>query len=247
MQRFLWAVVLLGLCIQVNAEEIIVSAAASLTNALQRVAQDFSATHPQTTVRFNWGGSGTLARQIEAGAPVDLFVSASDKVMDSLQTSSLIDPASRSVLVHNQLVLIVPAQSETKIHDFTDLAEAKKISIGDPRFVPAGMYATEVFQFYDLTQQVQAHLILASHVRQVLTYVAEQDVEAGLVYKTDALEMADKVRIAAYAPEDSHLPIVYPAAIVKASQHKQLAQEFLNYLNTREAKVIFAHYGFQTP
>ncbi|HQT81699.1 MAG: molybdate ABC transporter substrate-binding protein [Ferrovum sp. 37-45-19] len=246
--RSLFLILLLTLGVsRAQAESLVISAASSLTNALQEVGQAFMREHPTTHIEFNWGGSGALSQQIRAGAPVDVLVSASDKVMDKLQTESLIDPASRAVLVHNQLVLIVPRGSSQPIHDFTDLARLTKISIGDPRFVPAGQYATEVLAFYDLQQRVKSHLIFAANVRQVLTYVAQQEVEAGVVYKTDAMEMAQNVSVVAVAPEDSHSPIVYPAAIIKGSQHTALAEQFLTFCGSVQAKTIFTRYGFQLP
>ncbi|MBU6468684.1 MAG: molybdate ABC transporter substrate-binding protein [Betaproteobacteria bacterium] len=247
MMRYLLLMILCLTAAGVHAEELIVSAASSLTNALGDVGEAFMKGNPETHIRFNWGGSGALAQQIKMGAPADVLVSASDTVMDTLQGESLIDVASRTVLVHNQLVLIVPKAVNSTIHDFTDLAKTQKISIGDPRFVPAGMYATQVLRFYGLEKSVKSKLILAANVRQVLTYVAQQEVEAGLVYKTDALAISEGVNIVAFAPEDSHAPIVYPAALIKDSEHKLLAQRFLTFCGSAQAKAIFARYGFQVP
>jgi molybdate transport system substrate-binding protein len=225
-------------------DDVTVSAAISLKDALDEISHLYSSEHPSAEVHFNLGGSGTLQRQIEQGAPVDIFISASPKEMDSLQSQGLLLPDTRKNLARNSVVLIVPA-GRTSIPGFQDLTKAvvKTVAVGEPQTVPAGKYAQEVLTHFGIYDQLKPKLVLAKDVRQVLTYVETENADAGIVYATDA-KISKKVTVVATAPEDSHSPVVYPAAVIKNSKNAAGAKAFLDFLASEKARTVFQKYGF---
>ena len=227
--------------------EVTVSAAISLKDSLDEIGSIYEQAHPDVKISFNYGGSGTLQRQIEQGAPVDIFFSAAEKQMDDLQAKGLVDAATRRNIVRNQLVLIAPV-SNTTIHNFQDLSNpaTKIVALGEPATVPAGMYARQTLEHLGLLAAVEKKTVLAKDVRAVLTYVETGNADAGLVYQTDAQGSA-KVRIVAVAPADSHDPIVYPAAILKGAKNLPEAKSFFAFLSGSEAREIFQKHGFLNP
>ena len=227
-----------------SADELTVSAAISLKDALDEISHLYSADHPAAKVHVNLGSSGTLQRQIEQGAPVDIFISASPKEMDSLQSQGLLLPGTRKDLVKNSVVLIVPAGSTT-VSDFQDLTKAavKTVAVGEPQTVPAGKYAQEVLTHFGIYDQVKPKLVLAKDVRQVLTYIETGNADAGIVYATDA-KISKKVTVVATAPENSHSPVVYPASVIKNSTNPAASKAFLEFLAGEKARTVFEKYGF---
>lgn len=223
---------------------LIISAAISLKDALGAIKSAFAAEHPNIAITLNFGASGMLQQQIENGAPVDLFLSAAAKPMDTLEAKGLLSPGSRRDVVRNRLVLIVPKNS-SGIAGFADLTRASvsRIAIGEPSSVPAGQYAQEALRYFKITDAVKGKVIFAKDVRQVLTYVETGNVDAGIVYRSDALA-SNRVKIAAEAPEVSHSPIRYPVAIIRATQNLPAAREFLAYLGDKYAEQIFEKRGF---
>jgi molybdate transport system substrate-binding protein len=173
----------------ISTHEITVSAAISLKNAFEEIGKIFMQKHPGTKVIFNFAGSGALARQIETGAPVDVFASAAQKDMDDLGKRDLIVVNSRKDFAKNGVVLVKPARSTIPLQTLTDLQkkEIRKIAIGNPKTVPAGRYAEEALRHHNLWDALKDKLIFAENVRQVLDYVARNEVDAGLVYSTDAM------------------------------------------------------------
>lgn len=230
--------------LSVAANELTVSAAVSLKDALDKIASLYSSEQPGTPIHFNLGGSGTLQRQIEQGAPVDIFISASPKEMDSLEAQGLLLAGTRRNLVKNRIVLIVP-EGTGAISNFQDLTKpaAKVIAVGEPQTVPAGKYAQEVLTHLGLYDLLKPKLVLGKDVRQVLTYVETGNADAGIVYATDA-KASKKVRVVATAPEDSHSPVIYPAAVVKNSANPAGAKAFLEFLAGEKARAVFQKYGF---
>ena len=212
-------------------ESLTVSAAASLKDAFSEIAE-IHKSQKGKTINFNFGASGALQKQIETGSPVDIFASAGEKQMDELAEKGLIEIASRRNFAQNQLVLIVPKDSIVKINSFAELtnSEVQKIAIGEPKSVPVGQYTEQVFDKLNLKNELQSKLISAQDVRQVLEYVSRGEVDAGIVYTTDAKIAGAKIRIAATATADSHQPILYPIAIIKDSANKELATEFIETL-----------------
>lgn len=232
---------------KLKTESLTISAAASLKDAFSEIAVLFEAKNGKK-VSFNFGASGTLQKQIETGSPIDIFASAGEKQMDELAEKGLIEANNRRDFAQNQLVLIVPKDSKIPINSFFQLnnPEIKKIAVGEPKTVPVGQYTEQVFDKLNLKSDLQTKLISAQDVRQVLDYVSRGEVDAGIVYATDAKIAGAKIRIAATATADSHQPILYPIAIIKDSANKQLAQEFIQFLMSEDGQNILQKYGFLT-
>jgi molybdate transport system substrate-binding protein len=227
--------------------ELLVSAAASLTDALLEIQKKYSAVRPVKLI-FNFASSGTLQQQIEQGAPADLFLSAAVKNMEALVNRQLIDPSQTVNLLTNELVVIVPAEGAPALGRLDDLTggPVKRIAIGIPESVPAGAYAKEALVKAKLWDSLQGKLVQAKDVRQVLTYVVTGNADAGFVYKTDA-RTSNKVRTAFALDPASYPPVEYPGGIVKATKHPKESKEFYDYLQSAEARGIFVRYGFSLP
>jgi molybdate transport system substrate-binding protein len=230
-----------------SAAKLTVSAAISLKDALDEIAKLYEEKNPGVSIAFNYGGSGTLQHQIEQGAPVDIFFSASEKQMDDLQKENLILLDTRHDILRNSLVLVTPSTNDS-VKDFADLAKpgVKTIALGEAATVPAGMYAQQTLQHLNLFDAIKSKVVYAKDVRQVLTYVETGNADAGLVYRTDAM-ITNKVRIAATAPEDSHELIVYPVAVLKATKQAEVAREFVAFIGGPVARPVFMKYGFAPP
>ena len=226
--------------------ELTISAAASLKDAMDVIQNTYQEEHPEVTLKFNFGGSGSLQQQISQGAPVDLFFSAAEDKFDVLVEQGNIAKEDGVDLLGNSLVLVVP-KDEQSIKGFEDLAkeEINKISIGTPETVPAGKYAKESLEKTDLWKDVESKVVYAKDVRQVLSYVETGNVSAGIVYSTDAL-VSDKVNIVATADPETHTPIIYPVGIIKDSKNYEEAKEFYSYLQSDDALKVFQKYGFTT-
>ncbi|KGK87806.1 molybdate ABC transporter substrate-binding protein [Desulfosporosinus sp. HMP52] len=225
--------------------EIMVSAASSLQNSLTELQKDYVQKKPEVKITFNFGSSGTLQQQIEQGAPADLFISAGKSQMDALGQKNLLVKESRIDLLGNDLVLVTGKQNN-EVTSLEDLAkgEVGKISIGTPESVPAGKYAQEALKSLNLWDQLTSKFVLAKDVTQVLNYIETDNVDAGLVYQSDA-QGSDKVKVLMALPESSHKPIVYPAAIISATKNQQAAEDFLKYLQSSDAQKIFTQFGFK--
>jgi molybdate transport system substrate-binding protein len=223
--------------------ELNISAAASLTDAFNELKELYIKDHPNVSINYNFAASGPLQKQIEEGAPVDVFVSANQDKMDELEQKNLILSDTRQDLLTNVVVLI--ANKDSKIKDFMDLtkSEVEKISIGEPASVPVGDYSKQVLMSLNMWEDVEPKLLLAKSVRQVLAYVDSGNVDAGLVYKTDAM-IAEKAVIVAEAPENSHEPVIYPMAVVKESKNIDESKQFIYFLASKEASTVLGKYGF---
>jgi len=224
--------------------ELTISAAASLQDALEVIHHTYLEEHPEITLKFNFGASGSLQQQITQGAPVDLFFSAAEDKFDLLVEDGTISKEYGSDLLGNELVLVVPKEDQA-IKSFKDLAkkDVDKISIGTPETVPAGKYAKESLEKTNIWNAVESKIVYAKDVRQVLSYVETANVDAGIVYKTDAL-VSDKVAIVATANPDSHTPIIYPVGIINDSKQYEAAKAFYEYLHNEESLKVFEDYGF---
>lgn len=227
-----------------EAVEINISAAASLTDALTEIQKGY-AKESNAVLQFNFGASGALQKQIEEGAPCDLFISASKTNMDALEEGGLIAPESRKDILGNTLTLVAAAEKADAVTGYEALtsADITSISIGTPETVPAGKYARQALQNLGIWDQVQNKIVFAKDVKQVLEYVDTGNVDCGLVYKTDALAMKTGATVMDL-PEDSHDPIVYPAALIKDSAQSEAAAKFYDFLQTDYAKGVFEKYGF---
>lgn len=228
------------------ATELLVSAAASLTESFKEVARAFEAKNPGVTVRCNFAGSGPLLQQIIQGAPVDVFASADQKTMDQAQKGGFIVPGSRTNFVGNSLVLIAPAKMPlvSALGDLTS-GKVQKIAIGNPDSVPVGRYTRAAMERQGLWQAIAPKCVLGISVKQALEYVMQGEVEAGFVFASDAVSAKDRVRVVAEIPTVT--PIVYPVALVATSAHQPQARAFIRFLQGKEAQAILARYGFKKP
>jgi molybdate transport system substrate-binding protein len=226
------------------ALELTISAAASLQDALNTIQPSYETANPGVNLVYNFGSSGSLQQQIEQGAPVDVFLSAAPKQMNALAEKGLILEDTRKELLKNTIVLVTPLD-KSDVARFADLGKetVSKISIGDPASVPAGQYSKETLESLGLYKNVQSKIVFAKDVRQVLSYVETGNVDAGLVYNSDA-QISDQVQVIATASEDSHSPIIYPGAVIADSDNPDAATAVLDYLTGEEAIAIFKRYGF---
>ena len=241
--------VLLGLPGGATAQEMVLSVAVSLKEAVEELGREFTAGRPGVTLRYNFGASGDLQKQIEAGAPVDVFLSAAQRQMDDLDKQKLIVAETRRNFARNILTVVKPADSRVDLTRAADLLESHvgRVVIGNPKTVPAGQYAEESLKALGLWDRLQGKLVLAENVRQALDYVARGEVEAGFVYTTDSAARAQGVKEAFRLPEDSYRPVVYPGAVVVGSRQPALGRAFLDLLVSERGRAVLARFGFQPP
>ena len=224
---------------------ILVAAAASLKYSYdEELIPMFVAANPGIKVDATYDSSGKLQTQIEEGLGADVFMSAATKQMNALKDENMVDADSIVNLLENKIVLIVPTGMDAKVTGFEDIANADMIAIGDPESVPAGQYAKEALTSLGLWDAVDAKSTKGTNVTEVLNWVAEGSADAGIVYATDAAT-TDKVQVIAEAPEGSlAAKVIYPVGIVTASENKEAAQKFVQFLQSDEAIAIFEKYGF---
>lgn len=224
--------------------ELTVSAATSLQDAFKAIEPIYNEVEVDLT--YNFGSSSSLQQQIEQGAPIDVFISASVEQMDALEAKNLILPETRRDLLTNQIVLIV-AKDNTTIQSFADLGTdaLTQIALGEPGSVPAGKYAEEILTSLGILDVVTPKAVYGKDVRQVLNYVATGNVDAGIVYFSDA-KVSQDVKVVATASLDSHSPVVYPIAVLQDSLNVEAAKELAEFLFTPEAQKVFREYGFQS-
>ena len=226
--------------------EVNLAAAASLKNAFDKdLIPLFNEKYPGIKVTPTYASSGDLQTQIENGLKADIFMSAANKQMNALAEKGLVDNGTNVQFLENKVVLIVPADSSANISSFEDLKNVNgNIAIGNPDSVPAGQYAKEVLTNLKLWNETESKLSFGNDVTAVLNQVADGSADCGIVYSTDA-KSNDKVKVVCEAPEGSlNTPVIYPVAMVKDSQHSDAAKEFIDFLQTKEAKDIFEKYGF---
>ena len=230
--------------VELRAAEITVFAAASLTDSLKEIAGAYEKQSGDKVV-FNFGASSTLARQIEEGAPADIFFSADEAKMDGLEKKGLILKETRKSRLSNALVIVVAAERGAAISSPKDLAsdKVKRLALAETKTVPAGIYAKEFLQKQDLWGAVEDKVVPAENVRAALAAVESGNAEAGIVYRTDAA-ISKKVKVAYEVPRSGGPDISYPLAIVKETKQPELATHLLNYLDSKEAGKVFEKYGF---
>ncbi len=244
-------VLLLSLCMfvtTIQAAEIKVYAAASLTNSLNALIQTYQQRYPQDKVIAIYGSSGTLAKQLVAGAPADIFISADQDWMRYLIQNQSIQANQQQVLLSNQLVLIAPKTSQQKIKIQTKPTLAQQsngyICLGQMQSVPAGKYAKQSLSYFNWQNDLQGRLVETDNVRSALAFVERGECSIGIVYKTDAL-ISKSVKTIGVFPTYSHLPIQYSTALTLQGQQQSSAQQFMQYLKSHKAKQIFQSFGFQ--
>lgn len=227
--------------------EILVSAASSLTNTFEEIGRMYEQKTGKE-VHFNFGGSGVLQLQIERGAPADVFAGAGQKQMNALEPQGLIVEKTRRNFARNVLVVVVPENADLQLRSFSDLGkpELNRMVIGNPKTVPAGQYARQSLISFNLWKKLKSKLIFAKNVRQVLYYVARGEVDAGIVYSSDAAIAKNEVSIVAKAPKKSHDPILYPIAVLEQSENKAAAKQFIELVLSKEGQKILTKYGFSS-
>lgn len=237
-------VILLSGCSVSN--EILVSAAISLKDCFEEIGALYE-NETGVKVRFNLGASGLLQKQIESGAPVDVFASAAERQMNELQSRGFILTETRRNFARNALVLVIASSSELGINGFADLIrpEITRVSIGNPKTVPAGTYARQALTNLQLWDRLQSRLVLAENVRQVLDYVARGETDAGVVYASDVVSASGEgIAVAAYASGDLHDPILYPIAVVKETKARDNARKFVDLTLSPAGQSILKKHGF---
>ena len=229
-----------------QAQELVVSAAASLTNAFREIGKGFETANPGATVVFNFAASDVLLTQIAKGAPVDVFASADQDAMNRGDKAQLFLAGSRRNFASNHLVLVIPAKA-APVGELSALVKPRfrRIAMGSPQTVPAGRYAKEVLERANLWTTLSPKFVFAQNVRQALDYVAREEAEAGFVYATDAAIMPDTVRIALVLGTTT--PVQYPIAVVAAGRQAALSLAFVQYVATAPGQLILARYGFRAP
>lgn len=222
-----------------------IAAASSLEYAFQeKLIPMYEKAHPTINVEGTYDSSGKLQTQIEAGMEADLFFSAATKQMDALTAEDLVDKTTVENILENKVVLITPQDNPADLESFIDITKATSIAIGDPESVPAGQYAQAILEKLNLWESLADRFSLGTNVTEVLHWVAAGSAEAGLVYETDA-KTTDQVTVIDEAPAASlSEPILYPAAVVKTSQHPQATKDFLAFLQSDKAAIVFRDYGF---
>jgi molybdate transport system substrate-binding protein len=246
MRLALAILILLGATVPAEAQELTLSVAVSMKEAVEEIGRLFARGHPGITLRYNFGASGDLQKQIEAGAPVDVFVSAAARQMDELEARRLIIATSRRAFARNTLIAIAPADSTLDLSRSSALMEPRvtRIAIGNPKTVPVGQYAEESLRALGLWDRVRGKLILAENVRQVLEYVSRGEVDVGLVYATDAATRPGRVKEVFRPSEDTYRPVIYPVAVVADSAQARLGNAFIATLLSPEGQVILKRHGF---
>lgn len=233
-----------GVACNALAAEMTVSAAASLTDAFGEMKALFEKAHPGLVVNTNFAASNPLLRQLEEGAPADVFATADQQTMDKAVAAGVVDPATRRNFALNDLVLIVPKGAK-KPAGLEDLKGMRRIAVGNPDSVPAGRYAREALRAAGLWESLLPECVRAASVRQALAYVARGEADAGFVYRTDALQMGDKVEIALTVGE--HEPVLYPIAVATTGADPAAGREFVDFVLSPEGQRVLARYGFSRP
>lgn len=226
------------------AAEMTISAAASLTNAFNELVGIFEKAHPGLKVNVNYAASNPLLRQIMAGAPVDVFASADQGTMDDAVKEKVVNPETRKNFAANDLVLIVPKNGK-RPENLSALQDMGKIAIGNPDSVPAGRYARAALEKAALWDKLSPHFIQGASVRQVLDYVARGEVDAGFVYRTDAMQQKDNVELVMVV--DGHDPVTYPIAVAETGSNPAAGQEFINFVLSPAGQEVLEKYGFSKP
>jgi molybdate transport system substrate-binding protein len=231
------------------AEELTLSVAISMKEAIETLGRSFAASHPGVALRYNLGASGDLQKQIEAGAPIDVFISAATRQMDELEQKGLILSDTRRAFARNVLVVVKPADSGLDLTAVGDLRDPRvtRVAIGNPKTVPAGQYAQESLRAAGVWEHLGPKLVFGENVRQVLEYVARGEVDAGFVYATDVPGAGPRVRTAFRPSEETYPPVVYPVAVVAGSRQVTLARAFVELVAGAKGQAVLRRLGFEPP
>jgi molybdate transport system substrate-binding protein len=232
-----------------HASEITVSAASSLTDAFKEIGSSFKKNHPKTKVLLNFAASGTLLQQLSKGAPVDVIAFADLETMDIAEKQGLVKTSDRKIFAGNSMVVVTPKNSNLAVTELQDLIkpEFKRIAIGNPDSVPAGRYAKTALSGVGSWDAIKSKLIQTQNVRQALDYVARNEVEAGMVYATDAEILKDKVKVALDLKDEKNIAIKYPVAVTVNSKANDEARLFVAFVTSDSGQAILSKFGFKKP
>jgi molybdate transport system substrate-binding protein len=234
-------IVILFTCNAVAAE-LNLSVAASLREAVTELADSFTKKNPGVIFKNNFGASGALAKQVEAGAPCDIFFSANSEWVDYLKEKKLVDGRNVATFAFNDLVFV--GKPDLKVKGIKDVVKLEKIAIGSPKSVPAGQYAMEAFKKAGIDAQLEKKLVMARDVRECLMYADRGEVDGSFVYKTDAEQMAKTVKVLFVVPQELYPRVTYPMALTAAGSKRAEAQAFYGFLQSNEAKTVLSRRGF---
>ena len=243
------AAVLAALPVPGRTAELTLSVAVSLKDAVADLGPAFERQFPGTRLLVNLGGTGALARQIEAGAPADVFLAAALEPVEALERGGFLVPGTRRLFARNVLTVVEPAGSPLRLAEPEALLDprVRRIAVGNPRTVPAGRYAEESLRALGLWERLRSRLVYGENARHVLEWVARGEVDAGWVYATDATARAGRVREAFRPPEDTYRTIVYPVAVVRDTHQPALATALVEALTGRDGATVLARHGFLLP
>jgi molybdate transport system substrate-binding protein len=237
--------IILTLCVSLShAADINVSVAASLREVITELSGTFTKKNPDVKFLNNFGASGALAKQIENGAPADLFFSANVEWMDYLKQRKLVDEKNITTFAYNVLVFV--GKPNLKVESLQDVTRLGKVAIGSPKSVPAGDYAMQALKKAGLEKQLESKLVMARDVRECLIYADRGEVDGAFVYKTDAEEMARNAKVLFVVPQDLYPRVTYPVALTVAGSKKTEAVIFFKFLQSEEAKAVLTKHGFIT-
>jgi molybdate transport system substrate-binding protein len=237
----LFLIMLFALPLQ--AAELSISAAASLKEVINELSASYAKKNPGVTFVRNYGGSGQLAKQIEQGAPADIFISANSEWMEYLKSRRTVDDKSIGTFAYNELVFA--GRPELKVSGMRDIVKLSRIAIGSPKSVPAGEYAMEAFRKAGIDKQLEKKLVMARDVRECLMYAERGEVDGAFVYRTDVLQGARNAAILFTVPQDLYPRVSYPMALTLSGAKKPEAAAFLSYLKSSGAKALLTKHGFQ--
>lgn len=239
-RAYVCAVCLLLLAVPAFAEDVNLSVAASLKEVINELTDSYAKSNPGVRFHKNYGGSGALAKQIENGAPADLFISANLEWMEYLKNRKMTDNASIGTLAYNTLVFAGTATGVSSLEGITRLA---RVAIGSPKSVPAGEYAMEALRKAGLNKQMENRLVMARDVRECLLYAERGEVDGAFVYRTDALQ-SKQARILFTVPQKLYPRVTYPMALTVSGARNRDAASFINFLRKGSAKPVLTKYGF---
>ncbi len=230
-----------------NTTEITVASGATFTDSLKKCAELYETKHPDIKIRLSFSSAGVIASQIVAGAPIDIFLSGTEKHANMIMNKGFGIKESERKIISNKIVLITKKELAAEVKNPEDLLkkEIQKIALGNFETTAVGAAGKEVFEFYKIIEDVRKKAVFGETVRQVLDYVAKGEADAGIVSYTDYLTAKEKVTLSFVFPESSHTPVVYPFFILKASQKKGLAEDFVQFLESQESLNIFKNYGYK--
>ncbi len=239
---FLALSLVLLLALSATAANINLSAAASLRDVITELSGSFAKKNPGVTFLNNFGASGSLAKQIENGAPADLFVSANLEWMDYLKEKRLVDEKDITTLAYN--VLVFAGKPELKVARLQDVVKLNKIAIGGTKSVPCGQYTMEAFKSAGIERQLENKLVMCRDVRECLLYAERGEVEGAFVYKTDVEEIAKSVKTLFIVPQEFYSRVTYPMGLTAAGAKKAEAVAFFKFLQSGETRAVLAKHGF---